>query len=152
MGIELILGAASLAVGVISGMQSSAASAKAATAQKNANLIQMAQTQVTALEERRKLLREERIRRALLTQGGVNLGTAGSSGLLGAEAAIGTNVGGVVSAQSGATAANEGINMWNQKAIDFEQRARQAIAWGDVFQSGISAMTPGLTNIFGQKT
>lgn len=137
MGLELILGAASLAVGVISGASASAAQKQSATAQKQANAIQMAQTRVTALEERRKLLREERIRRALLAQGSINAGTGGSSGEFGAVSAMGTNVGGIVSAASGATAANEGINMWNQKAINFDNKAREILSWGQVFQSGI---------------
>jgi outer membrane lipoprotein-sorting protein len=137
MGLELIFAAASLAVGVVSGAQASAQQQQAANAQKKANAIQTAQTRVTALEERRKLLREERIRRAMLTQGGINTGTEGSSGQFGAAGAMGTNVGGIVSNAAGATAANEGINMWNQKAINFDAKARETLAWGSVFQSGI---------------
>lgn len=140
MGLELIFAAASLAVGVIGGVNASNNAKKSAAAQKEANAISIAQTKVEAAEQRRQLLREERIRRARLRQGSENAGAGGSSGELGALGAITTNVDSITSAASGATKANEGINTWQQKAVDFDQKARDALMWSDVFQSGINGI------------
>lgn len=138
MGIEIVLGVASLAVGVIGGVNASNNARRAQAAQREANNISIAQTRVEAAERRRQLLREERIRRARLQQGSENAGAGGSSGEAGAMSAMTTNVDTITSASLGATKAAEGINTWQQKAVDFEQRARDALMWSDVFQSGIN--------------
>lgn len=144
MGIELILGAASLAVGVIGGISASASAKKSLAAQKESNAISIAQTRVEAAENRRKLLREERIRRARLQQGSQNAGTGGSSGEIGALGAMTTNIDSITSAAAGATKAAEGINTWNQRAVDFDQKARDALMWSDVFRSGITSIGQGI--------
>ena len=138
MGIELVLGAASLAVGLIGSASASSAAKKSAAAQKESNQIQIAQAKVNANENRRQLLREERIRRARLAQGSQNAGVADSSGEIGAGGAMTTNVDSITSASSGETKAAEGINKWQQKAVEFDQKARDALMWSDVFQSGIN--------------
>lgn len=146
MGIEIILGAASLAVGLIStGISTSAANASAA-AQKESQNITLGQSQVTARENRRQLMREERIRRARILQSSSNSGASGSSGEAGALGAITTNVDSQVAASRGESAANTGINFQNQRATDFDNKARQALAWGEVFQGGINSFA----NIFDQ--
>lgn len=137
MGLDLVFGALSLAVGVVNTANASANAKKSAAAQRESNNIAIAQGQIEARENRRQLLREERLRRARLMQGAQNTGTAGSSGETGALSAIGTNVAGILSAQAGQEKANVGINKWNQRASDYDMKAREAIAWGDVFQSGI---------------
>jgi hypothetical protein len=139
MGLELILGAASLAVGVISASSAQSAQRKSVAAQKKAQAISLAQSKVESRESRRQLLREERIRRARLMQGAFNAGTSGSSGEIGAGGAMTTNVDSSISFAAGQSKANEGINLWNQKAMDFDQKAREALAWGEVFQSGFSS-------------
>lgn len=138
MGLELILGAASLAVGLIGASNASKAAKQSTAAQKESNQIQIAQAKVNANENRRQLLREERIRRARLAQGSQNAGVAGSSGEIGAGGAMTTNVDSITSASSGETKAAEGINKWQQKAVEFDQKARDALMWSDVFQSGIN--------------
>lgn len=140
MGLEIILGAASLAVGIIGGVNASNNAKKSQTAQKTAQAISIAQTKIESMENRRKLMREERIRRARLFQGSENAGVAGSSGETGASAAMTTNVDNITSASLGATKAQEGINMWQQKAVDFDQKARDALMWSDVFQSGLKTV------------
>ncbi len=140
MGLELILGAASLAVGVISSVSAASDRAKSAEASKTSNNITIAQGKVEALEARRSRIREERVRRAQIEQGSQNAGSSGSSGASGAVSALGTNFGTLISQQEGATKANIGINKWNQIATDFENRARATTAWGELFQSGFKTI------------
>ncbi len=146
MGIEVILGAAALAVGLISTGVSVNAANQSAAAQKESQNISLGQSQVTARENRRQLLREERIRRARILQGSENSGGSGSSGETGALGAINTNVSGQIAASTGESKANTGINIQNQKATDFDNQARQALQWGEVFQGGITSFG----NIFNQ--
>ncbi len=147
MGIELVFGALSLAVGLVSTASSQAAAKKSMAAQKEANNIQLAQSENNAREDRRQLLREERIRRARIMQGSFNSGAAGSSGEIGAMGAITTNVDSAVSNSGANSKANAGINIFNQKAATFDQQARESLAWGEVFQSGIGTFG----NIFEEK-
>lgn len=139
MGLELLLGIGSLAVGMIGAGQAASASKKSLAAQKEANNITIAQGKVDNAENRRQLLREERIRRAKLAQGSQNAGVSGSSGELGAAGAMTTNVDTITSASSGATKTAEGINKWQQKAVSYDQQARDALMWADVFQSGLNS-------------
>jgi hypothetical protein len=138
MGLELLVGAASLAVGLISNASAANDRAQAGAAQRESNAIGTAQAKISSAENRRQLLREERVRRARMMQAATNTGTSGSSGLAGGVSAISTNVDNITSASLGETKANEGINKWNQKAVDLENQARQTLAWGDVFQSGLT--------------
>lgn len=147
MGIEIILGAAALAVGLVSTAASTSAANKAAAAQKESQNIQLGQSQVQARENRRQLLREERIRRARIMQGSNNAGGSGSSGEAGALGAITTNVDSQVAASRGESKANTGINLFNQRAQDYQNQAQQALAWGEVFQGGLTTFG----NIFEQK-
>lgn len=146
MGIEVILGAASLAVGLVSGASAAADRRASAAAGREANQIRTANTRIQASEQRRQLLREERLRRARMLQGAQNSGTSGSSGVMGGTSAITTNVDNLISQQLGETKANEGINSWEQKAVNYENKARQTMAWADVFQGGINTVG----NIWGQ--
>lgn len=146
MGIEIILGAAALAVGLVStGISTSAANASAA-ASKEAQNIQLGQSAVNARENRRQLLREERIRRARILQSSNNAGGSGSSGEAGAMGAITSNIGGQIAASSGESKSNAGINTFSQRAQDLDSQARQALAWGEVFQGGLTTFG----NIFNQ--
>lgn len=146
MGIEIILGAAALAVGLVSTGVSVNAANQSAAAQKEAQNIQLGQSQVQARENRRQLLREERIRRARILQGSENAGGSGSSGEIGSLGAINTNVSGQIAASAGESKANTGINFQSQKALDYDNKAKQALAWGEVFQGGINSFA----NIFDQ--
>lgn len=138
MGLAIILGAASLAVGLVSSGVASAQRSQAAKAGKEANQIRTASSRVQAAEQRRQLLREERLRRAKMLQGAQNSGTSGSSGVTGGLGAIGTNVDNIISQQLGDTKANEGINKWEQKAVNAENAARTTEAWGTVFQNSLT--------------
>lgn len=94
MGIEIAFGIASLAVGVISGVNQMNAAAEtrkatdkaigkekqAVAAQKEVNNIQLAQQKIIGLEDRRQRIREERVRRAQMMSAAEGTGTSGSSG------------------------------------------------------------------------
>ena len=144
MGLELIFAAASLAVGLVSTAASTSAANKSAAAQKSAQNIQLAQSQNVAKEDKRQLLREERIRRARIMQGSFNSGAAGSSGEIGALGAISTNVDSQIANSEATSKANTGVNKFNQQAMTYDNKAREALAYGEVFQSGIN----GLSNVF----
>lgn len=146
MGLEVILAAASLAVGLVATGVSTAAANASAAAQKESQNITLGQSKVNAQENRRQLMREERIRRARILQSSNNAGGAGSSGEVGALGAITTNVDAQVASSRGESAANTGINFQNQRATDYDNQARQALAWGEVFQGGINSFA----NIFDQ--
>lgn len=140
MGIEVILGAASLALGLVSGTSAAADRKNAAAASTEANKVRTASSQIQASEQRRQLLREERLRRARMLQGAQNSGTSGSSGVMGGVSAITTNVDNIISQQLGENKANEGINKWEQKAVNYENKARETLAWNEVFQNGINTV------------
>lgn len=73
--------------------QAQDAADKSAEAQRKANAEQRAQQAQMAAQERRKQFREERVRRAMVIQSAINTGTADSSGALGAQGALATNLG-----------------------------------------------------------
>jgi hypothetical protein len=144
MGIELALGVGSLALGAIGLFQQAGAASsasedrkKAANAEKKRNAIISASTKIQGASERRAIVREERVRRARMLQASVNGGTGGSSGQAGGLSALGSNFFTLLDQQKSANLGNEGINKWNQKAVDFETKARETLAWSEVFQSGI---------------
>lgn len=136
MGIEVVFGAISLAVGLASTAVSAINSGKALKAQKEAQNIGLAQGSIAAAGDRRQLLREERVRRAKILQGATNSGADGSSGESGALSAITTNVDTMISDSASQSKGNAGINSFNQKAANYDQAARDSLAWGEVFQSG----------------
>lgn len=144
MGIELVVGAASLALGVLS-FASNAASTASAQADKKqsfdastaANNVTIAQQENNSIYDRRSRIREQRVRQAQLQQGAANTGTNGSSGEAGALGSLNSNFNSLLGQSSGQDMANRGINRLNQTAAEFDQSARNTLAWNDVFQSGI---------------
>lgn len=170
MGLEIAFAAASLAVGVISGVNQMASAAEtrkatdravakeqeSAAAQKEVNNIQLAQQKIVGLEDRRQRIREERIRRATMLSAANATGGGGSSGESGAVSALGANLGALIGSQRGESAANTGINTYNQKAIDASTessaimaRARAAAGEADAFSSFLGVFQSG-SNAFGQ--
>lgn len=171
MGIEIAFGIASLALGVISGVNqmNSANETRIATdkaigkekqavkAQKEVNRIQVAQQKIVGLEDRRQRIREERIRRAAMESAAEGTGTSGSSGESGGISALGANLGTLVGSQRTATRANKGINANNQKALDLSTegnaimaRARAAAGEADAFSSFLGVFQSGF-NAFSTK-
>lgn len=169
MGLEIAFGIASLAVGVISGVnqmnaakQTTIATEKAikkekasTEAQKEANRITKAQNKNVALEDRRQRIREERIRRASMISASENVGGGGSSGESGSLSALSTNLATLIGGQRSGDKANTGINTYNQKALDLSTesstimaRARAKSGEADAFSSFLGVFSSGF-NAFG---
>jgi hypothetical protein len=71
------------------------------------------------------------------------LGTGGS-GTQGAIGVVGTNLGSANSAAAGQTVAIQGINRRQQKAADYDFKAAQWGAFGDIFSSALGSFSQGL--------
>lgn len=144
MGIKLIIGAISAVVGVVGSVMQAGAAREAAAAQRESRDIGAAQQRVENLESRRQKVREERVRRAQILAGAENVGTARSSGEVGAIGALSTNLSGLFGQSLGRSAAAEGMNTQDQRAADANQRANTIGAWTNTIQSGIS----GFSSVF----
>lgn len=139
MGIEVAIGAAIAAVSVVSGVAQLSAAKQANKQRKEANAISTASSQNEAAASRRKAVRESRIRRAMIMQQSENTGTAESSGSLGAQAVVGTNLASNNAQAAGQTKAITGINAANQRAADYDYRGTRVGAFGSMFSSALGA-------------
>lgn len=144
MGIELAISGAALALGAIStavnvgaAASASADRAKAFAAQTEANNVAVAQQTNNAAYDRRARIREERVRMASMEQGAENSGTGGSSAEAGALGSLRSNFDALGSQSFGQTKANTGINRLNQDAANYDENAKNTLAWNDVFQTGV---------------
>lgn len=145
MGIELLIGAVTAAVSVVTGMKQMSAAKSAARERKEANNIATANQKNEANASRRKAVREARVRRAMILQQSENAGLGtGGSGTQGAIGVVNTNLGSANSAAAGQTVAVQGINRRNQKAADYDFKAAQWGAFGDIFSSTLGAFQQGL--------
>lgn len=104
---------------------------KAAGEQKDAREEQQAMNASRAAQERRQQIREERIRRARVLQSSENTGVTASSGQIGAEGGLATQL-------SGNVGFNRGQIRSAGMISDFQQNAQDAIdsadLWGQVGQ------------------
>lgn len=78
-------------------------------------------------EERRKQVREERVRRAKLLQASNNTGGAGSSGELGAVGSLATQLNANIGINLGKAAAGNRISGYLQNAADFNTASQNAM-------------------------
>lgn len=154
MGIEIIFGVAQLALGVINGINQYSAGQEAAgyarqsaDAQRERNNIEIANQGVIAVEDRRQRVREERVRRASMLAASENSGTSKSSGEIGGVSALRSNFGTLLSQSSSQTKANQGINAYNQKALDFDTKARVRTAEADSFSSFLNIFSSSIDTI-----
>ena len=139
MGIEVAIGAAIAAASVATGVMQLSSAKKANKQRQEANAISTASAQSEAAASRRKAVREARIRRAMIVQSSENTGTADSSGSLGAQAVIGTNLGSQNAQAAGQTRAITGINRANQRAANLDFKGAQVGAFGSMFTSALGA-------------
>lgn len=109
---------------------------KAAKAQREARAISTASQDISDRLSRRKLAREERIRRARLLAGAEANGGIGSSSFLGAQSALSANTDSAIAEQSGQSIAAKGISAANQRAADAETKYNQWTAFQGLIQSG----------------
>lgn len=143
MGIETVLGVASLAFGVYSAEQQADAQDEARRNQESANAEQRkareeqkAAMAAQSAAERRAQIREERVKRARLIQSSVNTGVSGSSGEAGASGGLSTQLSSNIGFNLGQQKAAANISAAGQNAADFLSSASNNISeaneWGQM--------------------
>lgn len=147
MGIEVIIGAVAAAASVVTGVLSYTAAAKAAGQQKQSNAISNANQQNMAADSRRQAIRDARIRTASIMQQSENSGVAQSSGSLGAQSVIGTNLGINNSTALQQTTATNGINYRQQQAANYNFQSSMWGDFGNIFSSSLNQFRkPGVAS------
>lgn len=136
MGIELL--AVSLAVSAAGTVASTVQQSKARRARAEAGRVQGASETVRNRLERRRLARQERIRRARLVSEAESSGATGSSGLIGAQSALGANFGASVAGQTAQTLATRGVSAALQREADAVSRSAQISGFTSLVNKGIS--------------
>lgn len=121
--ISSIIGAAALGTMAYSAYAGNQSRKDAAGAQGRAQRETNAQKATEAANERRKLVREERVRRARILQSGINTGTDGSSGEAGALGSLSTQLNSNLGFNAGTLARAGNISVFNQQAFDAGQDA-----------------------------
>lgn len=124
--ISAVIGGISLEQGMEARADAKDASNKAADEQRKIQGEQKAQNAAQAAAERRKQVREERVRRARILQSSTDTGVAGGSGEFGALGALGTNLATGIGSNLGAIAAGERTSGYAQNAADFMGQANSA--------------------------
>lgn len=100
--------------------------------QKEAQEVQTAAEKSKQISEQRRAIRESRVRLARIAQSSQNSGVYGSSGQVGAEGIVNTNLGDAVATSRGIGTAVQGINAANQRAADHLSNANNAISQGNI--------------------
>ena len=139
MGLEIIA-FASLAIGAASTISRNKQARKQAKAEKEGRDIDLAQGEINNAQARRQAAREKRIRLARLKSSSENTGTGGSSGLLGAQSALGASFGGVLADQSTAQNSAEGLTAASQRAADARSRSAAIGAWTNFAQQSLGTV------------
>lgn len=147
LGIGLIVGLASAAVGAASVIATNKASRKAREAQARAQIIKTAGEKVVNRAERRRAAREERIRRAKIKAQAEQAGAGTSSGLEGAIGGLRATTASGVAQQKSSFLTNVGISAALQEAQRAEDRAKSIQAFSNLAIEGINIF--GETDIFG---
>lgn len=148
MGVETAIAVASLALTAVSTVKQIQGQQEAAREGKKAQREQNAMNASRAAQERRQQIREERIRRARIQQSSENTGVTESSGQIGAEGGLATQL-------SGNVGFNRGQIRSAGMISDFQQNAQDAIdsanLWGQVGQlsGSIFGAAGGFNTIFG---
>lgn len=111
-------------------------SQKAADEQRKARMEQQSQNAAQAAGERRRQIREERVRRARIVQSSINTGVTDSSGELGGQANLATQANTAIGFNNAALKGAQDISIFNQNAVDFSSESQSAMAksnqWGGV--------------------
>lgn len=138
MGIETVAYIA-LASTIASTAAQYSAQQKAAGEQEKAQKEQQAMNAAKAAQERRQQIREERVRQARLLQASENTGATDSSGQIGAEGSLATQLQSNVGFNLGALRSAGNISRFNQNAADYLEEAQMWKAVGQISQSIFSA-------------
>lgn len=129
MGIEVLLFAASAVTTVASINQQK----KAARAAATGRAIQTANSEYNNRLARRRAAKEARIRRGRIAQMSENYGTAGSSGELGAQSALQSNLGARLGEQQANILAVKGVQGAYDRQASYMSKANQYQALGGLF-------------------
>jgi hypothetical protein len=100
---------------------------QAASAQRKAGAEQAAGNAAQQAAERRRSVREERVRRARILQSSENTGTTGSSGETGGIASLSTGLSSNLGANAGAINRSVNISNFSQQAADFSFASQQSM-------------------------
>lgn len=149
MGTGLEIAAyAALAVSTVSAVAQVQNQQQAAREGKKAQREQEAMNAARSAQERRQQIREERIRRARILQSSENTGVTESSGQIGAEGGLATQLSGNVGFNRGQIRSAGMISDFQQNAQDAMD---QASLWGQVGQlsGSIFGAAGGFNTIFG---
>lgn len=99
---------------------------RARKAQEGIQAQQNASNRAQQIEEQRRLVREERIKRARILQASENTGTSGSSGETGAVGGMSTQLSSNLGFNAGATQRGAAIGALNQQVADASANAQLA--------------------------
>jgi Flp pilus assembly protein TadB len=136
MGVVAMIAAAAVGVGTAAYAANEAENAQyeanqnakaAASENRKIQSEQKAQNDATAAAERRKQIREERIRRARIQQAAQNTGTSGSAGELGAVGGLSTNLSSGIGFNIGAQQSAANISVYAQSAANFDMNRQNAM-------------------------
>ncbi len=108
---------------------------RARAEQRQARAEQGAQNEAQRAAERRRQLREERVKRAKMIQAGINTGTEDSSGILGGEANLATQRGSGIGLQLGMEQSADNISMFEQNAANWLGGAQGAMNKSNQWQN-----------------
>jgi hypothetical protein len=122
----LALAAVAVVVGIKGRNDAQHAAEDAANFQRQAQAEQRAGSAAQAALERRNQIREQRIKSARVEQASMNTGVAGSSGEIGAESSMSTQLASNVAFNIGAVQRGSNISMFNQQAADANLRGQRA--------------------------
>lgn len=126
MGILTALAVGTAAVTVDSAEKQRKAASQSRTAQMKIQSEQRAANAGEAASERRRQIREERVRRARVLQSAENTGMAESSGELGALGAISTNLSSNIGTNLGKLQTAENISIFSQDVADANYAMQKA--------------------------
>lgn len=149
--ISTIIAGAALATTAYSISEQKKEAKKAARAQEGIRNEEKARNKASELSERRKQIREERVKRARILQGSENSGTAFSSGETGAVSGLGANLGANLGFNSAAVASGERISVFAQQAATAQTNQNNAAMLGSFAQSAAPLAAELGTSIFGKK-
>lgn len=125
-GIALAIAAVSAKIGYDARQDAKEANRAAAAEQKKARGEVNAVNASKQAQEKRAAIREERVRRGKILQASANTGTSASSGALGAEGGLSTQLSSNLAINAGMAAAGQRIGVYEQNAADFNLAAQEA--------------------------
>lgn len=114
--------------------QAKEAAERSANEQRKAGAEQAAGNAAQAAAERRRQVREERVRRARILQTSQASGTVGSSGEVGAIGSLGAQFSSNAGSNAGSIQRSFNISEFNQRSADFSFEAQQHLSDAQSFQ------------------